>query len=97
MLGKLELPREESENSRVKDLIDLSLLIACGELKTDFLKTAIRKIFEYRATHETPKVINPPPSNWEPKFNRMAGECGLDWDLAKAVERAEEFVGKILT
>jgi predicted nucleotidyltransferase component of viral defense system len=90
------LPRGESENSRVKDLIDLALLMASGELKTNFMKTAIRKIFEYRATHEIPKIISPPPSSWEPKFGKLAKECGLAWDLGKATEQISAFVRKIL-
>lgn len=90
------LPRDESENSRVKDLIDLALLIETGELKTDDLKMVIGKVFEYRATHKIPESINPPPSNWEPKFNRMAKECGLDGDIAKAVEQVETFIRKII-
>ena len=90
------LPRTESENSRVKDLIDLVLLIVSGGLKTDFLKTAIGNVFEYRATHEAPKTINHPPSNWEQKFNRMANECGLDQNMAKAFEQVNAFVSKVL-
>ncbi|MBI1908858.1 MAG: nucleotidyl transferase AbiEii/AbiGii toxin family protein [Deltaproteobacteria bacterium] len=83
-------PREESENSRVKDLIDLVLLIVSGGLKT-----AIGKVFEYRATHEAPKTISHPPANWKPKFDRLAKECGLDCDLAKAFEQVEAFIGGI--
>ena len=89
------LPRAESENSRVKDLIDLVLLIVSGGLKTNFLKTAIGKVFEYRATHEAPKTISHPPANWKPKFDRLAKECGLDCDLTKAFEQVEAFVSEL--
>ncbi|MBI4223958.1 MAG: nucleotidyl transferase AbiEii/AbiGii toxin family protein [Deltaproteobacteria bacterium] len=90
------LPRGESENSRAKDLIDITLLMASGELKTDFLKTAIGKVFEYRATHKIPKMINPPPPSWEPKFSKMAKECGLEWNLAKAFGEVDAFIEKIV-
>ncbi|PIR19833.1 MAG: hypothetical protein COV45_09270 [Deltaproteobacteria bacterium CG11_big_fil_rev_8_21_14_0_20_47_16] len=87
------LPREESENSRVKDLIDLALLIGTKTLKTDVLRTAIGKIFEYRGTHGIPKAISPPPANWESKFGKIAKECGLDGDIAKTFAQVEAFIG----
>ena len=87
------LPREESENSRVKDLIDLALLIGTETLKTDVLRTAIGKIFEYRGTHGIPKTISPPPANWKSKFSKIAKECGLDGDIAKTFAQVEAFIG----
>lgn len=90
------LPREESENSRVKDLIDLSLLTNSGELKNGLLKQAIHKIFEYRATHPVPNVIPHPPSNWEPKFKKLAKECRLDLELSQAFEQVTVLVHKVL-
>lgn len=90
------LPREESENSRVKDLIDLALLIGTETLKTDVLKTAVGEIFEYRGTHQIPHTLNHPPSNWESKFNKLAKECGLDCDIKQAFERIEAFIDIVL-
>lgn len=90
------LPREQSENSRVKDLIDLALLIASGKMRPEFLKTVIVKVFEYRATHPVSKIINTPPTNWGPQFNKMAKECGLEWDLTKASEQVALFVSKLM-
>lgn len=89
------LPREESENSRVKDLLDLTLLIGAGELEKDILQIAMEKVFEYRATHQCPQSINPPPPTWEPKFNQMAKECGMDCDIKQAFERLEAFISKV--
>ncbi len=90
------LPREESENSRVKDLIDLALLIGTETLNTDVLRTAIGKIFEYRGTHGIPKALSPPPANWESKFSKIAKECGLDSDIAKTFAQVEAFISKLL-
>ncbi|MDP2599403.1 MAG: nucleotidyl transferase AbiEii/AbiGii toxin family protein [Deltaproteobacteria bacterium] len=89
------LPRDESENSRVKDLVDLILLIRTETLKTDALKTAVSKIFEYRGTHQIPQTIDRPPANWEPKFNKLVKDCGLDCDMRRAFEQVEAFTSKI--
>lgn len=89
------LPREESENSRVKDLVDLTLLIGTEELKMDVLKMVIGKVFDYRATHQVPQSVSQPPSTWEPKFNKLAKECGLDCDIKQAFAKVEAFISEI--
>ena len=89
------LPREESENSRVKDLIDLALLIGTETLKTDVLRTAIGKIFEYRGTHALPDSLEAPPSNWESKFSRLAKECGIETPLDTAFDELRTFFSQI--
>lgn len=89
------LPREESENSRVKDLLDLALLIRSGKLEKKFLKTVIEKVFEYRATHEIPKVLNPPPQNWGPRFNKLAKECGFKQDLEQSLGQVNAFIKEV--
>ncbi len=62
------LPREDSENSRVKDLIDMTLMVKSEELKQNILKIAIDKIFDYRSTHSVPSEIMEPPSSWDLAF-----------------------------
>lgn len=89
------LPRDENENSRVKDVVDLLLLIRSGALRTDFLITAIGKIFEYRGTHALPGVLEAPPSNWDPKFNRLAKDCGIETPLGAAFDELRSFLGQI--
>ncbi|OGQ08407.1 MAG: hypothetical protein A3G32_09965 [Deltaproteobacteria bacterium RIFCSPLOWO2_12_FULL_40_28] len=88
-------PREESDKSRVKDLIDLILLIGLEKLEKKHLKMAITKVFEYRDTHPIPQKLDPPPANWEPKFNKLAKECGIQKNTSEAFELLSAFVRKI--
>lgn len=75
------LPREDQPNSRVKDLIDLVLLIDSGSLDADRLRNAVRVTFERRATHELPPSLVPPPEFWTHVFQRLAEECGIGPDI----------------
>lgn len=71
------LPRRGRENSRVRDLVDMLLLIRLGRLdKTRVLK-ALRQTFAHRHTHPLPTAVPPPPASWEKPFAALAGECRL--------------------
>lgn len=58
------LPRNGHFNSRVKDLVDLYLLIEQDEMDKGELKSALEKTFERRSTHDLPKKLSPPPKEW---------------------------------
>lgn len=73
--------RKESENSRVKDLVDLLLLTKGGELKPNLLRTAIQKIFEYRNTHFVPVGLLEPPQSWINVFMKLSKETGLNMNM----------------
>ncbi len=75
------LPREGQPNSRVKDLIDLVLLIESGDLDADRLRNAVRETFERRATHQLPPGLVPPPAFWKPVFQRLSEQCGISTDI----------------
>lgn len=79
------LPREIAENSRVKDLIDMGLLMSDKELKKDILKIAITKVFEHRGTHPVPTGFIEPPSSWNLIFTKLRIETGLDMNTDQAV------------
>lgn len=89
-------PRDEEENSRVKDVIDMFLLIESGEIDREFLKQAIKEVFNYRDTHDVPKEIQDPPENWEPRFKKLAGECGIGEGLFKLMSSISSFLKGIL-
>ena len=72
------LPREGRENSRVKDLVDLVLLIERTKLDTVRLPQAIRETFQRRKTHDVPLTLISPPASWSAPFSEMAAECGLE-------------------
>src|SRR5438093_1128058 len=71
------LPREGQPNSRVKDLIDLVLLMDSDSLDPERLRNALRDTFARRGTHKLPATLEPPPEFWRPVFRRLAEECGI--------------------
>jgi hypothetical protein len=90
------LPRS-AQNSRVKDLVDLALLIAEGKLDHKRCADALRLTFERRDTHSLPKTLNAPPQDWQIAFEALAKECGIKPDLAATFETVLSFYGtKIL-
>lgn len=80
------LPRQERDNSRAKDLVDLVLLQA-ADMEPTRLRRSIRKTFERRNTHPIPAALPEPPRSWEPRFQVLARECGSDLDLKRAFEQ----------
>ena len=88
------LPRI-APNSRVKDLIDLVLLIRLGNLREDRVMDAIRLTFEKRRTHPVPSEISPPPLEWEKQFRSLAEECRLSADMNEAFTEVRSFVARL--
>jgi hypothetical protein len=88
------LPRDTA-NSRVKDLVDLALLVRSGELDTQRLMDALRLTFERRGTHDLPARLVPPPVDWQIPFQAFAEECGLSADVSAVFAGVQEFFEKI--
>jgi hypothetical protein len=89
------LPRN-SPNSRVKDLVDLALLIGSGELDDDRIQQALRLTFDRRGTHDLPAALPSPPSDWQGPFEALAQECGLPNDMAEVFAVVQRFFGEVL-
>lgn len=70
-------PRERRINTRVKDLIDLILLIERDTLVADRVLASVDATFARRQTHEIPTELPLPPSEWEKPFAALAQECQL--------------------
>jgi len=77
------LPRVSRENTRVKDLVDLILLIEQTKLDAARLPRSILETFQRRKTHEIPADLASPPASWSKPFAEMAAECGLEPDIGK--------------
>jgi hypothetical protein len=77
------LPRK-TPNSRVRDLVDLNLLIKSGRLDKAATAEALRRTFAHRNTHPVPPKLHPPPSAWTTPYAELARECGLSGDIALA-------------
>lgn len=87
------LPRNAA-NSRVKDLVDLALLIGSGLDKRRILE-ALRLTFDRRGTHDLASLV-PPPADWQIPFQALAEECGIATDVAAVFARVQEFVEEVL-
>ena len=85
------LPHGDRLNSRVKDLVDLVLLIESGTMDHERLRADVTDTFAHRATHPIPSALAPPPDFWTPTFARMAAECGIDPDISAQFEEVRKF------
>ena len=88
------LPRNAA-NSRVKDLVDLALLIRSGGLDKQRILDALRLTFERRGTHDLASLL-PPPADWQIPFQALAEECGLPTDVAAVFAGVQEFLEEVL-
>jgi predicted nucleotidyltransferase component of viral defense system len=70
-------PWRDRENTRVKDLADLVLLIASGMLDTTRVRAALHATFETRGTHALPDELPEPPSGWADAYAALAQEFAL--------------------
>ena len=85
------LPRIAVPNSRVRDLVDMVLLIQSGTLESSRVVQALQATFDFRATHSIPKALDPPPEEWGAPFARLAAECRLELSAGEAFRVLEEF------
>jgi len=89
------LPRS-APNSRVKDLVDLALLIGDNQLDRRKVFNALHLTFERRGTHTSPANMSAPPQEWHTPFRALAEECGLQADIAAVFENLREFLERVL-
>lgn len=88
------LPRNAA-SSRVKDLVDLALLIGSGELDKRRILEALRLTFERRGTHDL-AGLDPPPADWQIPFQALAEECGLPTYVTAVFARVQQFLEEVL-
>ena len=89
------LPRNTS-NSRVKDLVDLALLIGAGGLDKHRVFDALRLTFGRRGTHPLPALLAEPPENWQIPFQTLAEECRLPADIVAVFSAVRGFFNEVL-
>jgi hypothetical protein len=83
--------REGRENSRVRDLVDMYLLIYGAGLEKARVKKALEKTFSGRGSHALPDKLVAPPASWEKPFKEMVVECGLKITLQDAFNKVSEY------
>ncbi|MFZ4099979.1 MAG: nucleotidyl transferase AbiEii/AbiGii toxin family protein, partial [Chlamydiia bacterium] len=84
------LPRPGSRNTRVKDLIDLVLLIRLKTLTPEPLHKALLAVFKVRSSHPMPTELPLPPLDWQVPFADLAAECDLSLTLSDAFSEVNE-------
>jgi len=84
------LPRS-TPNSRVKDLVDLALLVHEGELEPSIVNAAIGATFGRRATHAVPRRLDPPPAEWLNQFAELSESCLAGASMGDAFEMVRSF------
>lgn len=65
-------PWTDRENTRVKDLVDLVVLIERGGLDPEHVRAAVQATFATRATHAIPATLPDAPSAWATEFASLA-------------------------
>lgn len=84
-------------STRVKDLIDLVMILSVFGFQAGRVSRALKVTFEGRSTHPLPASLSPPPSQWRAAYRRMAAEVGLDPDMSAGYERVKGFLDPILS
>jgi hypothetical protein len=89
------LPRQGAVNSRVRDLVDMVLLIQSGTLVKSKVSEAIRVTFDRRGTHAAPKVVAKPRADWKRPYDALAKECDLSGELDWAFEKLDRYLSEL--
>jgi hypothetical protein len=84
-------------NSRVRDLVDLVLILERDTPGTERVRAAVEATFRRRRSHAIPDEVPAPPSDWAKSFAALAGECELELTLAMAHERVQAFWQRVRT
>lgn len=82
-------------NSRVRDLVDMVLLIQEGRISPAKAQAGLKAVFARRKSHAVPDVLEPAPERWGKGFAEMAEECGLEIDLNEGFEILRRFYLKV--
>jgi hypothetical protein len=91
------LPRQGPANSRVRDLVDMVLLIQSGTLAKAKVAEAIGVTFDRRGTHAVPKVLPQPPIGWQKPYDALAKECGLLGGIESAFAILDTYLSESAT
>lgn len=91
------LPRDGRMNSRVKDLVDLLLLLNGNDIDLVDCNRVLYTVFKVRGTHQVPSKLLPPPEQWKIHFRKMALECGLEPSIIDAYEKVDSFFQKVIS
>jgi predicted nucleotidyltransferase component of viral defense system len=80
------------ESTRVKDLVDMVLLIDAAPVDNEALARTLCDIFTARGTHDVPAALPPPPAAWRAVYARLAA----DLPIPRAADEAHRHVAGAL-
>jgi len=83
--------KREHPNSRVKDIVDMVLLIKQVEMSKDNLNQIAQATFTKRNTHSFPPTLNQPPESWQKQFPAYAKQCNIKETLEQAFELVRSY------
>ena len=83
------------DNSRVKDLVDMILLIQEGKMSKSKVKESIIAVFNSHKFSQIPSKLNPPPPAWPPTFSKLADECEIKITIKEAFQMLDSFYSKL--
>ncbi len=70
-------PRDKRPFSRMRDLVDLVLLIEQGLPNKILMMSAVKATFKRRNTHDIPQALEMPPEILEDSYAQIAEDCGV--------------------
>lgn len=89
--------RDGKSSSRVKDLIDMVLLIQSEEMDRSKLLSALQQTFAKRNTHLLPDELPLFSDEWTEQFAKLAAECHLAMTLMNASLLVKDYFKKIVS
>lgn len=82
-------PRDKRPFSRMRDLVDLVLLIEQGLPDKKMVLSAVKATFKRRDTHDIPEMLEIPPETLGGSYEQLAEDCGV---TKKTMAEAFSFV-----
>ena len=83
------VPRRSRENTRVRDLIDLVLMIEQGLPPKKQVVQTLGATFERRATHPLPHNLESPPESWREPYSALAADYNIRMNT---IETAHDYL-----
>jgi hypothetical protein len=87
-------PWKDRENTRVKDLLDVVLILEVSPPDPKTTRSALEAVFGARATHPLPIALPRPPASWVSSYAMGAQELTL---THKTIEDASQFLDRYWT
>lgn len=85
------LPRDK-ENTRVRDIMDMYLLIDSNRMEPSRLIECLNNVFRRRKTHEIPEKFQQPPISWEVRYNEIAKDAGINKNIQEVFDLINDYL-----